>query len=140
MTNPAKLPMTLRSLRNLFSRPATRLYPHTTRPSFAGARGQLELDADACNFCSLCARRCPTVALCVTTDERRFELDDLRCIACGVCVDVCTRGAIHLTAKAPQVYAARPASAGDTSVGRREWGGQPDTTTSDATESAAAPE
>lgn len=121
MTNPAKLPMTSRSLRNLFSRPATRRYPQTVRPPVDGARGQLELDVGACNFCGLCARRCPTAALCVTRDERRFELDDLRCIACGVCVDVCTRNAVSLVTKTPRVYAAHLASPAGPPLGHRDW-------------------
>lgn len=133
MTNPARLPMTSRSLRNLFSRPATRRYPQTVRPPFDGARGRLELDADACNLCSLCARRCPTEALRVAPDESRFELDDLRCIACGVCVDVCTSNALRLTTATPLVYAASPAGAGSPTepgsptehaspaLGHREW-------------------
>lgn len=125
MTNPAKLPMTWRSLRNLFSRPATRLYPQTTRPPFEGARGQLELDIEACNYCGLCARRCPTVALCVTRDEGKVELDDMRCISCGICVEVCTRNAMGMTTKAPQVFAACLAGPGEARVGCREWCGQP---------------
>jgi Pyruvate/2-oxoacid:ferredoxin oxidoreductase delta subunit len=124
MTNPAKLPMTRRSLRNLFSRPATRLYPQTVRPRFEGARGQLELDVDACNFCGLCARRCPTEALCVTRDQRLVEIDDLRCLACGICVDVCAKKAMHLTTEAPQVYAACMVG-GDACLGRRDWQGPP---------------
>lgn len=124
MTNLAKLPMTSRSLRNLLNRPATRRYPQTVRPPFDGARGQLELDLDACNYCGLCARRCPTVALCVTRNESKIELDDLRCLACGICVDVCSRNALSLTTTTPGVYTASLAGPHDPALGRREWSRQ----------------
>jgi ech hydrogenase subunit F len=110
MANPFNLPMVGRSLRNLVSRPATRRYPSEIREHFAGTRGTIEFDLDTCVFCGLCVRRCPTLALSCSREERFFAIEQLRCIACGACVDACNQ-----TGAAPG--APRP--------GHQEWHQQP---------------
>ena len=37
-------------------------------------------------------RRCPTVALTCSREERFFAIEQLRCIACGVCIDLSQQG------------------------------------------------
>lgn len=121
MANPARLPLIRRSLRNLFSRPATRLYPTVRRPSFAGARGALRLDLARCNCCGRCSKRCPTGALRVSREASTFSLDELLCISCGACLTVCNRHSISLTEQPPAILAVTeddPRSAG---LGRHEW-------------------
>jgi len=86
-----------RSLRNLVSRPATRLYPTEQRVPFPGARGTLEFDLETCVLCGLCVRRCPTVALTCDREQRLFAIEQLRCIACGVCVDACNKNSLRLS-------------------------------------------
>jgi len=54
-----------RSVRNLLARPATRRYPVEIRDPFAGARGRIQFDVSTCNYCMLCARRCPAAAITV---------------------------------------------------------------------------
>jgi formate hydrogenlyase subunit 6/NADH:ubiquinone oxidoreductase subunit I len=124
MINPAGVPMIRRSLRNLFSRPATRLYPRDVRPRFEGARGTIEFDLDTCNFCGLCARRCPAVALVVSREERTFAIEELRCVSCGVCVDVCARHSLVISADPPRVLTTGDAGPDDADLGRRTWLGE----------------
>ncbi len=120
MANPFNLPMVGRSLRNLVSRPVTRRYPTETRPHFAGTRGTLEFDIDTCVFCGLCARRCPTVALTCSREDRYFAIEQLRCIACGVCVDLCNKDSLRMSMDAPHVHV-RSGAPGDPRPGHQEW-------------------
>jgi ferredoxin len=55
----------------------------------AKSRYRIELDADLCQACGKCARRCPTGALIF--EDKRLSLYDSRCIGCGVCVSACNR-------------------------------------------------
>ncbi len=121
MPNPTRLPMVRRSLRNLFSRPATRRYPSEVRPRFDGARGTIEFDEQSCVHCGLCARRCPTAALTVSREERTFTIEQLRCIACGVCVDVCNKRSLSMSVEAPRVRVAAEAGPDGRRPGRESW-------------------
>ncbi len=141
MANPLKLPMIGRSLRGLASRPATRNYPIEVREPFPGTRGTLEFDLDSCIFCMLCARKCPTGAITCMRDERYFAIDQLNCIACGICVDVCSRDSLSLSADTRAVRTAAERGPGGARPGHQEWHGaipapKPDKTA--ATETPAA--
>jgi ech hydrogenase subunit F len=83
--------MTRTVLRNLFSRPATRLYPGRVKEAHRSARsrGHIEINIDACIFCGACAKRCPTDAIIVTKPQKEWNIDRLRCCACNACVEVC---------------------------------------------------
>ncbi len=74
---------------NTFSKPATRMYPHIKREAYLGARGSLEINADACTLCTLCARVCPANCLKVERNQSLWELDPFHCVLCGVCVEAC---------------------------------------------------
>lgn len=93
MGNPLRLPMALTALKNLFSRPATRV---EIRPPYAGGRGQLAIDLSTCVFCGACARRCPSAALEVSREEKRLAIAHLKCVLCGVCVDACPKHSLSL--------------------------------------------
>lgn len=121
MTNPARLPMIRRSLRNLFSRPATRRYPVQVREPFTGARGALVMDFETCNLCGLCARHCPPQALAVSRTDRTVSFEELRCISCGVCVEVCAKHSLVLSEHAPLVLAVGGDDPREASLGRHEW-------------------
>jgi ferredoxin len=108
MANPFSLPMMRRSLRNLL-------------PHFAGTRGTLEFDLDTCVFCGLCARRCPTVALTCSREDRFFAIEQLRCIACGVCIDLCNKDSLRMSEDAPHVHLHTGAAPGAPRPGHQEW-------------------
>ena len=76
-------------MKNLFSRPATLMYPKKPAKRFASTRGHVENDINRCIFCGNCQRKCPAVAICVSREARTWEIDRFRCVACGCCVDVC---------------------------------------------------
>ena len=52
-----------------------------------------EIDGDACTGCTLCARKCPQEAI---TGEKKnpHELEQEKCIKCGICYEVCKFDAI----------------------------------------------
>jgi ech hydrogenase subunit F len=104
MIDPSWMPMVGRSLKNLVSRPATRLFPIEVRAPFRGARGHVEVDLATCLFCGLCARKCPSVALSVSKEKRTIVIEHLRCIACGVCVDACNQDSVRMEVAPIRVY------------------------------------
>jgi Formate hydrogenlyase subunit 6/NADH:ubiquinone oxidoreductase 23 kD subunit (chain I) len=83
-------------IRNLLSRPETRMYPTEIRKLWPGARGHIEFEAEKCIFCSLCSKRCPSGAISVDRENREWTLDPYRCIVCGTCIEGCPKGAIEL--------------------------------------------
>lgn len=121
MANPLNLPMVGRTLRNLFSRPATRRYPYEIRAPFPGARGTLEFDLESCVFCGLCARRCPAVAITCSREDKYFAIEQLSCIACGVCVDVCNKNSLTLTVSKRTVHTHAEVGPDGHRPGRQEW-------------------
>jgi ech hydrogenase subunit F len=76
-------------LRNLSSRPATRLYPLEDRAPFPACRGRIHNAVEECIFCSSCARLCPTGAIAVDSKAGRWEYDPFLCVYCSVCVERC---------------------------------------------------
>ena len=69
-----------RKARNFFGWPSLRLSPN----------------ADACNECGSCSRKCP-MSIGVTTMVRSGRIESSDCILCASCVDACPRGAIQVT-------------------------------------------
>jgi formate hydrogenlyase subunit 6/NADH:ubiquinone oxidoreductase subunit I len=121
MANPFRLPMVPRALRNLTSKPATRLYPTEVRPRFAGARGEIQFDLETCNFCMLCARRCPAAAITVARDDRYWSIDQLVCIACGGCVDVCAKKSLTMSVTSRAVHTHAEVGPQGQRPGHEEW-------------------
>ena len=77
--------------RSAVSKPATRLYPVEKRPVFEHTRGRIDIDIDACVFCNMCAKKCPTDAILVVRKEKSWQIDHLACVLCGHCVEVCPK-------------------------------------------------
>ena len=119
------LSMTRNIAQNLFEGPSTRRYPAVKRYYEPKSRGMIGIDIEACIFCGLCSKRCPTGALTVAKDRKEWEIDRLRCIFCGYCMEVCPkkclsmanhyspcvtdrRDAIHLEKQAPKGTTEQP--------------------------------
>lgn len=100
------------SVKNLFRKPATRLYPKTPYRALPATRGSIRLDYEGCNFCTLCAKRCPSNAIEVDRPGKSWTIDRLRCIVCGYCVEVCAKNCLILDEHyTPPLLAAEKASA-----------------------------
>ena len=84
------------TLKNLFSKPATRLYPAVPANLAEDTRGRIVYNMDKCIFCGLCERRCPTNAIIMDKANKRQMVSRARCIACRVCVENCPTDAIDM--------------------------------------------
>ncbi len=61
------------------------------------------VDADACDGCGNCEKRCQVGAARVSTQSGQCSVDINRCIGCGVCVPTCPQKAISLKKKPTEV-------------------------------------
>ena len=139
MSNPFRLPMVPRALRNLVSRPATRRYPTETRPRYAGARGTIEFDVETCNYCLLCMRRCPAAAITVSRENRTWAIEQLTCIACNVCVEVCAKKSLTMSTESRKVHTHAEVGPQGQRPGHEEWHGADPAITIPAKAVAAVP-
>jgi formate hydrogenlyase subunit 6/NADH:ubiquinone oxidoreductase subunit I len=85
------------ALRWALRKPPTTRYPFEPRIVIPGSRGQVEFTKEKCVYCTVCAKRCPTLALRINRAEKRWSIDRLRCISCGACVEACPKDAIELS-------------------------------------------
>ena len=53
-----------------------------------------KIDADTCTNCQECAMFCPTGALSLLQDNSGIIFQSGKCIACGICDDICRPGSI----------------------------------------------
>jgi ech hydrogenase subunit F len=121
MANPFQLPMAPRAIRNLFSRPATRRYPVEVRPRFDGARGTIQFDVETCNYCTLCAKRCPAAAITVSREDRIWSIEHLTCISCNICVEVCAKKSLTMATTAKSVHTHAEVGPQGQRPGHEEW-------------------
>lgn len=100
------------TLRRLFTKPITRQYPLERPPVQLGFRGQHALVRDSktgtskCVACMRCSTVCPSRCIHIRfhQDENTgarvvdsYDIEALRCVYCGYCVEVCPVNAITLT-------------------------------------------
>ncbi|MCL1851692.1 MAG: 4Fe-4S binding protein [Peptococcaceae bacterium] len=81
-------------MRNLFSKPATSMYPAVKNEFYPATRGAIVYDESTCNYCSLCAKRCPSQAITVDRAEKVWQIDRKRCLSCTFCVSVCNKDSL----------------------------------------------
>ena len=86
--------MTPTVLKNLFSKPGTRLYPAVKREPTEATRGKVEVEIEKCIFCGMCSRKCPTAEITVNRAEKKWEIERFGCLACGLCVISCPKKCI----------------------------------------------
>ena len=99
------------TMKHLFTPSVTRQYPTEKREPFPGARGlhalvrDVETGEPACVGCCLCAAMCPSQCIHIYTSDGenhekildRYEIDTLRCVFCGFCVEACPYGAVVMS-------------------------------------------
>ena len=85
-----------RLIRNLFSKPETRLYPSVPREYPERSRGHIEFDPSNCITCNICGKKCPTDAIKVDKGSRTLTIDRMNCIQCGYCVESCPKKCLSI--------------------------------------------
>lgn len=89
--------MTTLALKWAVRKPATHPYPFAPRQVIPLSRGALTFDVASCSFCTVCRKKCPTEAIGVNRNQRKWAIDRLRCISCGACVEACPKKALSLS-------------------------------------------
>lgn len=100
------------TLRYMFKRKVTLLYPHQKGPLSPRFRGQHALrkyinGEERCIACKLCEAICPAQAIVIEAEPRhdgacddgsrrttRYDIDMTKCIYCGLCQEACPVDAI----------------------------------------------
>lgn len=107
--------MTPNLLRNLFTRKATRLYPHEVRSPFERVRGDLKREAAKCTYCGVCAAKCPSQCIRVKKATTTWIHDPTACVFCGTCVEACPEECLYHIEKPRPPFTAGDAATTDRS-------------------------
>jgi len=86
--------MTPTILKNFLTEKATRLYPFEVREPYAHARGEIVNNSETCNFCGICAAKCPSQCIKVDKKTATWECEPFECVYCGICVDSCPKDSL----------------------------------------------
>ena len=91
------------TLRSLFHKPVTIMYPAETRSAPAGLKGHVDIDIKDCIFCGICQKRCPSQAISVSKADETWSIDYFKCVQCETCVTECPKHTLHMLPEYPQV-------------------------------------
>ncbi len=97
------------TMRHVFGKKVTYQYPEVKRKYSGRYRGQHYIKSiegvENCTSCMLCPTVCPALCIHIEASEgdtkekypKKFEIDLLRCIFCGMCEEACPEDAIKLS-------------------------------------------
>ncbi len=103
------------TIRHLFKGSVTLQYPHKRWTMPERARVRIHMEFSECTGCAACARACPVDAILIETLKAqadvdlgttkdgtkkrlhvlKFDVDNAKCIFCGLCIPPCPTGAIY---------------------------------------------
>ncbi len=91
MTAPNPVMSTIRHFRDEY---LAHITDHKCPAKVCRALLTYTIDEDACVGCSLCSRACPVETIFKVDGEKKFYVEQERCIRCGSCYDVCRFDAV----------------------------------------------
>ncbi|MCL2665882.1 MAG: 4Fe-4S binding protein [Defluviitaleaceae bacterium] len=92
----AYLPFLKPVIKSFFKKPATQSYPFAPMPKDDLVRGHVEIDAESCIFCGICARKCPTAAIATDKNEKSWTISRFACIVCSACCEACPKKCLFM--------------------------------------------
>lgn len=93
------------TLRSVFKKPETVMYPLQERFAPEGRKGHVDNDMSACILCGICEKRCPADAIKVDKKGKTWTVDCFRCVQCGSCVRECPKHCLSMEKALPSVAA-----------------------------------
>ncbi|MDR2714394.1 MAG: 4Fe-4S binding protein [Coriobacteriales bacterium] len=90
--------LTKMSFKNLFSKPATKLYPIEPPVYTPMTKGRVVVDMKECTLCSVCEKKCPSSAITVDKPGETWTLNPFACVQCYACVRVCPKDCLTMLA------------------------------------------
>ena len=104
------------TLKSLFSKPETIMYPVQERYKPAGLKGHIEIDVETCILCGICEKTCPTGSIVVDKPGETWKIDPFSCVQCGACWRACPKDSLVMadtywapaTQKSVEVFEVHP--------------------------------
>ncbi|MBQ9069274.1 MAG: 4Fe-4S binding protein [Eggerthellaceae bacterium] len=84
------------TLRSIFKKPETILYPVVEKSAPDGLKGHIENDMAVCILCGICAKTCPAGSLRVDKAEKLWAIDRFGCVQCGSCTRACPKSCLTM--------------------------------------------
>lgn len=88
--------MTKTLLKSIFHGPYTTKYPLAKKKNYERTRGKIEINIGECIYCGICERRCPTEAIKIEKENKKWSIQRLQCIQCGYCVEGCPKKCLSM--------------------------------------------
>lgn len=86
-------------MKSLFDKPATLMYPVVQREWQERTRGSIDIEAESCILCGICAKRCPTHAIETDRKTGLWTIHRMQCIQCGECAQACPKKCLSMNPK-----------------------------------------
>lgn len=84
------------TLKSLFSKPETIMYPVQERYKPEGLKGHIVIDVESCILCSICEKTCPTGSIVVDKPGEKWQIDPFSCVQCGACWRACPKESLAM--------------------------------------------
>lgn len=84
------------TLKSLFSKPETIMYPVQERYKPEGLKGHIAIDVETCILCGICQKTCPTGSITVDKDGNSWSIDRFQCVQCGACWRSCPKESLTM--------------------------------------------
>lgn len=84
------------TIKSVFSKPETILYPTIEKTAPEGLKGHIDNDMALCILCGICERTCPAGALRVVKAENLWAINRYACVQCGACTRACPKNCLTM--------------------------------------------